>query len=273
MPGNPPAPKLITNFNELSDSLKGKLVKLTGVVFETPCEPYSLDYSATSNKIIDKQGNVIELRTSNYANFRGKGLPIDTGSIVGIYSIYGTTKQFAIRDLNDVIFDSLCPSSFVNMVNESFASGTLGVFKQFSVLGTDTWKYGEHSGKYYAQVTGYDSGTANEDWLISPSFNMDAYYDESLIFETATKYDNPSGTLKLFYSNDYIGTGSPVAANWTEITPINLSTGNFAWVSSGNINFSTISGNKVYFALTYTCTSTNIPTWEVTNIRLRGKKN
>ena len=272
MPGNPPAPLTINDINTLNDSYKGKLVKLTGVVFETPCEAYSLDYSATSNNIIDKQGNKIVLRTSNFATFRAKGLPIDTGTVIGIYSTYNGAKQFAIRDLNDVIYQQPCPSAFVNIVNESFATGTLGVFKQFSVSGPDVWKYGTYSGKYYAQITGYDSGQPNEDWLISPAVNMDSYYDESLIFETATKYGSPAGTLKLFYSTDYIGSDSPSAATWTEISPINLSTGNFTWVSSGNIDFSAITGNKVYFAYKFTCT-TNSPTWELTNIRLRGKKN
>ncbi len=275
-PGNPPAVKTFSNISLLTNSDLGMLVKLTGVIFETPCEAYSLDNTSTSNKIIDHLGNTIILRTSNYANFRAVGLPIDTGSIVGIYSTYNGTRQFAIRDLNDVDFDSLCPSVFINIVTEGFASPPtpqkpLGVFTQFNVLGNDYWQLGTYGGKYYATVTGYTTG-ANEDWLISPAINMDQSFDESLIFETATKYGNPVGTLKLLWSNNYNGIDNPNNATWTEIAPLNLSSGNFSWASSGNIDFSAITGNKVYFAFKFTCGASNSPTWEVTNIRLRGKK-
>jgi hypothetical protein len=271
LPGNPPTPKYVQNFNSLTSDDLGKLVKFTGVIFETPCEIYSFDYTSTNNNIIDNQANIIVLRTSNYANFRASTLPNDTGTVIGIYSTYNGAKQFAIRDLNDVIFAKKCETT--NLINEGFASGTLGVFKQYSVLGNAIWQYGTYGGKYYATISGYETSDANEDWLISPPVNLDLYSEETLIFQTATKYSDPTGTLKLYYSSNYSGTGTPTAAAWTEITGFNLSSGNFTWVSSGNIDLSSISGNKVYFAYKYTCTATNTPTWELTNIKLRGKHN
>jgi hypothetical protein len=272
-PGNPPAPKIIPAFNKLTSADLGLLIKFPKVSFETPCELYATDFATTNNNVIDTTGTMMQLRTSNYANFRANYLPDSTGSLTGIYSIYNGAGQFYIRDLNDVDFAKPCAT--VLLVNEGFATATLGTFKQYSVKGNAVWEPGSYSGKYYAQITSYYTYDYNEDWLISPSFNLDGYSDETLIFESATKYGTPTNTLKLFWSKNYSGTGNPNDATWTEITGFSLSTGNFTWVSSGPVNLSDeniYNGSKVYFAFKFESAASTSPTWEITNIRLRGKK-
>lgn len=50
----------------------------------------------------DCEGNTIILRSSGFADFADANLPAGRGSIVGIYSVFGTDKQLFIRNLEDV---------------------------------------------------------------------------------------------------------------------------------------------------------------------------
>ena len=50
----------------------------------------------------DCDGNQIVLRSSGFADFADEMLPVGRGTIVGVYSVFGTTKQLFIRNLNDV---------------------------------------------------------------------------------------------------------------------------------------------------------------------------
>ena len=77
-------------------------------------------------------------------------------------------------------------------------------------------------------------------------------------------------SIKVFYSNDYSGDGNPNLATWSRITPVNISTGEFLWVSSGKIDLSEITGDSVYIAFKYVCTTYNIPNWEITAVNLQG---
>ncbi|MBI5540535.1 MAG: choice-of-anchor J domain-containing protein [Bacteroidia bacterium] len=156
--------------------------------------------------------------------------------------------------------------------NETFKD-SLGSFTQYSVTGAQVWAAAVYSGTTYANMSGYSgSYNANEDWLISKPINFDSYKNETLSFNSATKYGNPGdGSLKLYTSNDYTGTGDPHLATWVEVTPINISLGNFTWVSSGPINLSSVTGAKVYIAFKYLCTTTGVPTWELTKIKLTGE--
>lgn len=53
----------------------------------------------------DCDGNIITLRSSGFADFADETLPSGRGTIVGVYSVFGTTKQLFIRDLEDVDMD------------------------------------------------------------------------------------------------------------------------------------------------------------------------
>jgi len=46
----------------------------------------------------------ITVRTSNYANFATRNLPNGNGTLRGIYSFFGSTKQLTLRDTADVMF-------------------------------------------------------------------------------------------------------------------------------------------------------------------------
>lgn len=140
---------------------------------------------------------------------------------------------------------------------------------QVNVEGEDAeWTIAEHSGNHYAYMNGYNHG-ANEDWLISPAFDLDIYSDVVLTFVTAMNYTGPA--IEVLFSNDYDGT-DPNAANWEPLT-CELSSGSWAWTESGEISLDEFSGSNCYIAFKYTCDENEAAAWEVDNILLVSGSN
>ncbi len=135
---------------------------------------------------------------------------------------------------------------------------------QVNVEGEDAeWTIAEHSGNHYAYMNGYNHG-ANEDWLISPAFDLDSYSEVVLTFVTAMNYTGPA--IEVLFSNDYDGT-DPNAANWEPLT-CELSSGSWAWTESGEISLDDFNGNNCYIAFKYICDENEAAAWEVDDILL-----
>lgn len=98
-----PAVRTIT---QLTDADVNTLIKLENVEFTAA--DMSKTYADAVNKmsvnlnITDCNSNLVLLRTSGYADFAGINVPDSSGSIVAVYSVFGTDKQLFIRDQNDV---------------------------------------------------------------------------------------------------------------------------------------------------------------------------
>ncbi len=92
-----------TELNNTAD--QNTLVRLSGVHFANPCNTWAdvPNQQSGNEDLIDAYGNVIVVRTSNYSNFATKKIPGATGDVIGVFQIYGSTKQLVIRDLNDVL--------------------------------------------------------------------------------------------------------------------------------------------------------------------------
>ena len=271
LPEIPPTPAL-TQIAGLSALNLNMLIKIDSVSFPEAGQTFATTTATTNHNMVDKNGNIILLRTSNYASFAGNKLPFGRGCVTGILTIYNGDYQFYIRDLNDLVgFDEYPP-----ILSETFGtSGSLGVFTQYSVTGAQIWTQSAYGSDYFAKMSGYANSvyTANEDWLISPSMNLDLYSNEKLNFFTEMKFGaSGDGSFRLYYSSDY-SSGAPSTATWTEITGLTLSTGNYTKVQSGDIDLSAISGTNVHIAFKYTCTTSNVATWEVGGILIKGTHN
>jgi hypothetical protein len=153
--------------------------------------------------------------------------------------------------------------------NESWGNWTT-----VNVTGAQVWERNNTFGidnSPCAKISGYDGGTfyANDDWLISPPLNLDGYENEKLTFYNASNYSGPDLVLKV--SNNYDGGGNPGAATWTSI-PYTLSSGNFTWTSSGELDLSGFTGNAVYVAFHFTSTTSSSKTWEIDEILITGEE-
>lgn len=139
-----------------------------------------------------------------------------------------------------------------------------------NVLGDQQWSISYSSGTtHYAKMNGYDGGAkANEDWIISPAFNLNEWNNATLSFVTAKNYNG--NNLQVFFSNDYDGS-DPTSATWDELT-CTISSGSWTWTESGNISLSSYSGTNCYIGFKYTSTTSAAATWEVDDILLVGQE-
>ncbi len=100
-----PTPRTL-RINELNSKHISTLIRLEGVQFitadvgKTYAEP--ITKNSLNRTLMDCSGNKLVLRSSGYADFAGQLTPTGNGSIVGVLSVFGTTLQMYIRDLNDV---------------------------------------------------------------------------------------------------------------------------------------------------------------------------
>lgn len=115
---NPVRAYEISNLSSLGTSLSefymNNLIQLNGYEFATTDTgtTYSdtSSYKNTTNRNVQScSGSKTIIRTSGYANFAGVKVPNGNGSITAIYTVYGSTQQFIIRDVTDVqMNDSRC---------------------------------------------------------------------------------------------------------------------------------------------------------------------
>lgn len=151
-------------------------------------------------------------------------------------------------------------------------AGSLAPFTQVSITGDQIWTQSSFNDDNFAKMSGYTTlANENEDWLISPAINFSSAESVVLNFITAKNYSG--GTFKVMLSSNFSGTYSATniaAASWTDITSsFALSTGGFAWVSSGDYSLDAYTG-EVYLAFVYTSTTEGAATWEVDDFRVTG---
>lgn len=96
---------------DLNDRYQNTLIQLDNFEFSVPdtsktFADTSLNSSAVNYTIKSCDGENIILRNSSYADFAGYNVPNGNGSIIAVYTIYGSTKQLNIRDTSDVKFQN-----------------------------------------------------------------------------------------------------------------------------------------------------------------------
>jgi hypothetical protein len=149
----------------------------------------------------------------------------------------------------------------VTVIDDDLPSASIPYNEDFSDCGTQTWTVATVGadtewtcGSGYFEANAFGSTGPADDYLISPSFDMDAQTGEILSFNSSTSFaDVTSPQIELLYTTNY--TGDPSTTTWVDTLsptwPANDSSGN-----SGNIDVSGISGAAVHFAFRYTSTGT-----------------
>ncbi|MFP4449105.1 MAG: DUF5689 domain-containing protein [Bacteroidales bacterium] len=268
-------PELLT-ISELKSNIsehQGKLVEINDVQFIAEDTSKTLADTSDNNLsrntyLIDSEGNTIMVRTSGYADFAGEPVPDLNGTFIGIISQYNQDRQLLIRNPEELEMNNTRFLAFV----KNFDDNSFGSWSTYNVKGEQKWEISSQgSSTPYAVMSGWDgsSHNENEDWLISPSLNLNKYSNEKLSFWNASSYDGPD--LEVKYSTNYPGDGEdPTEYDWTDLSGFELSDGNFSWVESGDIDLSEILSTNVHIAFVYKSTNSESKTWEVDDIMILG---
>ena len=157
----------------------------------------------------------------------------------------------------------------VVLLNQDW-EGEMNGWTFVTIEGNKPWTIGQYNGNHYANANGYNDDVDNEQWCISPAFNLNAapYVNVILTFMNATKFDGPA--LELYFSNDYDGQ-DPTAASWEPLDYI-ASEGNYTWTESGEISLDNFSGENCYIAFRYISTiEEGAAAWEVDDIMITAE--
>lgn len=253
-------------YNQLNDSLHSRLVRLSNIEFAIADTAKS--YGDPINKLTISHslkyctGGTVYLRTSGFASFAAIKTPSGSGSIVGIYSEFGSQRQLMIRDTSDVqLRKSRCLGIGPSVLfYEDFEQSIPNTKLNFS-----NWDNIAESGKLFYQVQSHQNNQfasisalgTNESalisWLILPSIQLNQTAGEQLSFLSRDAFDN-GASLQVLVSSNYDGKGQPWKAKWTNLKA-NFSKGASGglgpiWVKSGNISLSNLNG-LIHIAFRY----------------------
>mgnify|MGYP000128174576 CR=1 FL=1 len=211
------------------------------------------------------------MRTSGYASFANEIIAQGNGTLIAVVSHFnGTELQLYIRSFAEISMSGVrCPGliSKKDFDDDLITSGGWTELKQ---IGNTVWETTSAGGapNPYAAISNYDGtqNLASENWLISPAFSLSGFASPTLSFDNACNYSGP--VIQVLISTNYSGTGNPNVATWTTLTA-NLSSGGWAWVSSGNIDLSAYLQPSVHVAFKYTGTGSDGKTWELDNIVIK----
>lgn len=151
-------------------------------------------------------------------------------------------------------------------------------FTQYSTVGPQVWACTSF-GRNPAQPTGTTSfggavqingfattNIPNEDWFISPPFDLTATNFPILSFYSRTAFNGSPLVLKV--STNYDGVGDPLNFTWSEVDgKFPLPTSNI-WTLSNNIDLTTFKSANTYFAFVYSSTQDDGARWTLDDIRV-----
>lgn len=165
------------------------------------------------------------------------------------------------------------PSCQNIVYSESF-SQSLGDFTPNSVTGSQLWNWRLN---YGATVSGFATvNNPNEDWLISPAFDLSDKRSADIAFNHALNYCSSESdrvnNQSLWVSANY-NDGAPGSATWTQLTIPNMPSGNnWIFVNSGTIKLPTqLMQKNIRFAFKYISTATVAGTWEIKDLMLNAE--
>ncbi|OON69339.1 hypothetical protein B0919_08615 [Hymenobacter sp. CRA2] len=264
-----PSQNINTTSAPLSYTVSG--ANLTGDVTVTASGPFTIskDNTTFTSSLTLTTAELGAAKTL-YVKFAPTATGGATGSITHT-SAGAATKTLALTgtgaDPNQTVF------------NFQTCTGTTAIsdgWTQVSVTGAQTWactNFGRNANDPTAsaasgvQINGFASGNQpNEDWLISPAFDLSTYNFPLFSFWSRTAFAGPG--LKLRVSTNYTGTGNPSSATWTDLAVRFPQAGSDIWTQTPNVNLSAFKAARVYVAFVYTSTTQGAARWTLDDIQL-----
>lgn len=259
----------------LTDADVGRWIKIKNLQFinDDLGESYA-GASNTSRTLEDCSGAKISLTTSSFANFASRQIDSGKGDLYGVLTKANGKYEVWITNPLGADFDgNRCDGSpapvFESIFNEDFSGALTNNWTAVNVLGTAVWNIQQFGNPKPCVVM---SGNGNEDWLISKPITLAGYKNYYLSFETDGRASVPSNPLEVYVTDNYTGSLDP--KTWTKLNPIlDPDLSKFApFVNSGKLDISNFAGKNVVVAFKYTSTATASATWELDNVKVRGRK-
>ncbi len=270
---NAVVPKVISSIDGLNtpsgvttmqNPLLGDLIQLNDMEFiagDTK-RPYADTsyYKKSGDRYIKNcsSSSSLDVRTSGYADFAGKIPQAGNGTILGIYTVYSTTKQLLIRDTTDVRFNNarcfLFEEDFQAYTTTTGAWSQTG-WKNIQETGDVPYTMSTFSGNIFPKISAYTSTamptTAIKSWLITPAIAIPTGLSPKYTFTCSRRY--VSGTFKALVSTDYAGGANPSTSTWTTLitVPAGTNTSFTPFDTFGPFDFTPYLGKNVYLAFLY----------------------
>ncbi|MDR6845932.1 choice-of-anchor J domain-containing protein [Flavobacterium granuli] len=236
------------------------------------------DLNGTVSSVILKYGTSTGLYTATPLMTNSSGnqytytIPANTfiNNSSVFFAIEASDNASAIRISNEYSLNIRNAVTTTLPYNQPFTINLADCFT-FSVKGnTKNWYwYEENKGgkRQFAEVTGYNSGDEEEDWLILPGITVSNSINEVIDFWTHYNFGvDGVGTFDLLYSFDYPGTGSPNGYTWNVLS-FQKPTEKQQWYFSEQVVLPPGDGN-VYLAFRYANPNRDYPTWRVDDINI-----
>jgi hypothetical protein len=214
---------------------------------------FSLSLANSTAYYIEVDPNTFkDLSNNNFAGISGNTIWNFTTVAPPAAGVLGTTYNF---------------NTCSNYINEGF--------KTYSVTGPQVWtctKFGrtyttDPSTDSAIEMNGFQSGNIeNEDWLISPTFDLSGTNIPLLNFYSRNRFAGASLVLKV--STNYPGSGDPNLATWTTINGEFPAENSNVWTLSDSINLSAFKTTNVHIAWVYTSTTSAAVRWTLDDIRV-----
>ena len=273
----PIEPATVTIADIKTGNYTAGLVRLENVQFVDQGLAFCNVGENTNRTLKDATGELL-VRTSNYANFAYDLMPVGTGTLTAIASVYNNDWQLIIRSKNEMKFEGgeplpPTPAGEVQPVPyfQSFAA-EFGTYTTFNVAGEQTWTIDYST----AKMTGFVNSTyyANEDWLISSPVDLTAVNEATMTMSYIGRYfTNINEEVTVWGSTDYTYGDDPTQATWTQI-PARLSEGS-NWtdfltteIALVDVNGQSFAGKTATFAVKYTSSEQKAGTMEIQNITI-----
>ena len=184
------------------------------------------------------------------------------------YNVTGSPATISIAD-NDAAAGIIDNNYDFNNCSQFISTG----FKEYSITGAQTWSCTKFGRTYIAdptidsaiQMSGFaTTAQTNEDWFISPAFNLTSTNVPLLRFYSRTAFTGDALVLKV--STNYTGSGNPNLATWQDINGKFPAEASNVWALSDSINLSAYKQPSVYIAWVYTSNTSAATRWTLDDI-------
>ncbi|MFN3427085.1 MAG: Ig-like domain-containing protein [Candidatus Thermochlorobacter sp.] len=238
----------------------------------------------TSDNSIFEQFDVTDSR----ASVSGAVLTIDpSGTFAGTTGYYVEIAAGAIKDLAGNNFAGITGSgtwSFtttdpLNIVEPFDGPGLPAGWTAVSVVGAQVWTLitsppepsnRVNSAPGAVRMNGFSSGPQNnEDWLISPAFDLTPYNFPILSFFSRAFFNGALPQLELYVTTNY--TGNPTTTTWTRLNG-KFPTGTGFWQQTTGINLAPYKSTQTRIAFRYiSSTTAGAAEWTIDDFALTNQ--